>query len=75
MLARENPKHDKFGNFFFGRMETLTMELYMVIFLFGNPFIIYQNCLFKRQLCLAGYAQSSVPGELTWSMIRNLWSI
>ena len=27
-------------------------------------FIIYQKCPFKRQLSLAGYAQSSVPWEL-----------
>ena len=31
---------------------------------FANHFIIYQKCPFKGQLCLAGYAQSSVPGEL-----------
>ena len=28
-------------------------------------FIIYQKCPFNRQLSLAGYAQSSFPGELT----------
>ena len=27
-------------------------------------YIIYQTCPFKVQLSLAGYAQSSVPGEL-----------
>ena len=29
-------------------------------------FIIYQKCSFKGQLSLAGYAQSSVPGELSF---------
>ena len=28
-------------------------------------FIIYQKCPFNGQLSLAGYAQSSVPGELS----------
>ena len=36
---------------------------------FGNffrvRFIICQKCPFKGQLSLAGYAQSSVPGELS----------
>ena len=31
-------------------------------------FIIYQKCPFKRQLSLAGYAQSSVLGELSRSI-------
>ena len=30
----------------------------------GAHFIIYQKCPLKGQLSLAGYAQSSVPGEL-----------
>ena len=33
---------------------------------FENHFIIYQNCPFKAQFCLAGYAQKSVPGELNY---------
>ena len=33
-------------------------------------FIIYQTCPFKGQLSLAGYVQSSVPGELSGSKIR-----
>ena len=39
-------------------------------FSWGN-FIIYQTCPFKGQLSLAGYAQSSVPGELN-NMVQNL---
>ena len=62
--SRENPKHNKFRTFFFVRVETLTSEWYGHLF-FWNHFIIYQNCTFKGQLCLAGYAQSSVPGELS----------
>ena len=31
--------------------------------------MIYQKCPFKGQLSLAGYAQSSVPGELNTSLI------
>ena len=58
-----NPKHNKFRTFFFVRVETLTSEWYGHLF-FWNHFIIYQNCTFKGQLCLAGYAQSSVPEEL-----------
>ena len=59
-----------FWKFFFGRVETqtLTFKWYMVIYnkklKLGNHFIIYQNCRFNRHLCLAGFAQSSVPGEL-----------
>ena len=37
----------------------------MVIYFFGNHFINYQNCPFKGQLCLAGYAQSSLPWALS----------
>ena len=37
----------------------------MVIYLFGNHFIIYQKWHFKGQSCLAGYAHSSMPGELS----------
>ena len=35
-------------------------------------FIIYQKCLFKRQLSLAGYHQSSVPRELKPTPSQNL---
>ena len=38
-------------------------------FSWGN-FINYQKCPFKGQLSLAGYAQSSVPGELNYVLIN-----
>ena len=54
----------KFWKFFYGCVETLTLESYIVIWLFGNYFIINQYCPFKGQLGLARYAQNSVPWEL-----------
>ena len=32
---------------------------------FENNFIMFQNCPFKEELCLDGYTQSSVPGEIS----------
>jgi len=38
---------------------------------FSGKFIIYQKCHFKEQLSLAGYARSSVPGELSFAKDVN----
>jgi len=38
-------------------------------------FIIYQKCPFKGQLSLVGYAQSSVPGELTFARALELFPL
>ena len=35
-------------------------------------FIVYQKWPFKRQLSLAGYAQSSIPGELNINFCRHI---
>ena len=57
----------KFWIFFFWRIETLIIK---------NPyFIIYQNCCFNRQLCLADYAQSSVPRELNILEKAFIWRL
>ena len=37
-------------------------------------FMIYQKCSLKGQLSLAGYAQSSVPGELTISLMLSQYT-
>ena len=62
-----------------GGVETLVLEWYMMIYTQKIEIwkSSYQNCRFNRQVCLVGYAQCSVPEELSnnHQMIRNMHGI